>query len=82
MIPLVVSTSQLISSITLAGYAHKSSGDNVVCMWVQLKRWYVSYVWMLQRENSGDGCVLALKYVVCLCKGCNGCCVFCVYCEA
>ena len=25
---------------------------------------------------------LALKYVVCLCRGCDGCCVFCLYCEA
>ena len=28
-------------------------------MGVQLKRWCVSCVWMLQRGNSGDGCVLA-----------------------
>ena len=34
-------------------------GDNVVRMWMQLKRWCVSYVWMLQRGHSGDGCVLA-----------------------
>ena len=30
-----------------------------VTMWVQLKRWCVSCVWMLQRGHSGDGCVLA-----------------------
>ena len=34
--------------------AHKSSGDNVASMWVQLKRWCVSCVWMLQRGHSGD----------------------------
>ena len=27
------------SSITSAGSVHKSSGDNVVRMWVQLKKW-------------------------------------------
>ena len=27
-------------------------------MWVQLKRWCVSCVWMLQRGHSSDGCVL------------------------
>ena len=31
----------------------------MVRMWVQLKRWCVSCVWMLQRGHSGDGCVLA-----------------------
>ena len=41
------------------GSVHKSRGDNVVRMWVQLKRWCVSCVWMLQRGHSGDGCVLA-----------------------
>ena len=29
-------------------------------MSVQLKRWCVSCTWVLQRGNSGDGCVLAL----------------------
>ena len=33
-------------------------------MRVKLKRWCVSCVWVLQREHSGDGCVLALT----LCK--------------
>ena len=28
-------------------------------MWVQLKRWCISCVRMLQRRQSGDGCVLA-----------------------
>ena len=59
--PLLVGGSPMIAlvvhqpaypSITSAGSAHKS----VVRMWVQLKRWCVSCVWMLQ---SGDGCVLA-----------------------
>ena len=44
-------------SITSAGSAHKSSGENVVHMWVQLKRWCV---WMLKMGHSGDGCFLAL----------------------
>ena len=30
----------------------------MVRMWVQLKRWFVSCVWVLQRGNSGDGCDL------------------------
>ena len=42
------------SSITPAGSVHKSRGDSVVRMWVQLKRW-----WVLQRGYSGDGCDLA-----------------------
>ena len=31
----------------------------MVRMWVQLKILCVSCVWMLQRGNNGDGCVLA-----------------------
>ena len=31
----------------------------MVRMWVQLKRWWVSCLWVLQRGNSGDGCDLA-----------------------
>ena len=46
-------------SLTPAGSVHKSRGDSVVRMWVKLKRWCVSCVWVLQRGNSGDGCVLA-----------------------
>ena len=46
------------SPITPAGSVHKSWGDNVVRMWVQLKRECVSCVWMLQRGHSGDECVL------------------------
>ena len=47
------------SSITPAGSVHKSMGDSVMHMWVQLKRWCVSCVWVLQRGHSGDGCDLA-----------------------
>ena len=46
------------SSITPARYIHKSRGDNVVRVWVQLNRWCVSCVWVLQRGHS-DGCDLA-----------------------
>ena len=42
------------SSITPAGSVHKSMGDSVVRMWVQLKRWCVSCVWVLHRGHSGD----------------------------
>ena len=31
-------------AVTPAGFVHKSTGDNVVRMWVQLKRWCVSCV--------------------------------------
>ena len=34
-------------------------GDSVVPMWVQLKIWCVSCVWVLQRGHSGDLCDLA-----------------------
>ena len=49
------STSQLIyplaiSSIIPVGSVHKSRGDSVVRMWVQLKRLWVSCVWVLQRD--------------------------------
>ena len=47
------------SEVTTAGSVHKSRGYNVVCMWVELKRWCVSCVWVLQRGHSGDGCVSA-----------------------
>ena len=47
------------TTITSAWSAHTSSGDNVVRMWVQLRRLCVSCVWILQRGHSGDGCVLA-----------------------
>ena len=48
------------SSISSTESVHKARGDSVVRMWVQLKRWCVSGVWVLQRGNSGDGCDLAL----------------------
>ena len=38
---------------------HTSRGHSAVRMWVQLKRWCASCVWLLQRGNSGDGCNLA-----------------------
>ena len=36
----------------------------MVRMWVQLKRWCASCVWVLQSGHSGDGCDLELT----LCK--------------
>ena len=39
-------------SVTPAGSVHKSRGNNVVCMWVQLNR---SCVWLLQKGHSDDG---------------------------
>ena len=65
MFPLVVhqQTSLAISAVTPAGSVHKSKGDNVVRMWLQLKRLCVSCV-MLQRGHSGDVCDLASS----LCK--------------
>ena len=47
------------NSITPAGSVHKSRGDSVVRMWLQLKRWCVSCVWVLRRVHSGDECDLA-----------------------
>ena len=47
------------SSITQAGSVHKFRGDSVVRMWVQLKRWCVLCVWVLQRGHIGDGCDFA-----------------------
>ena len=43
--------------MTPAGSVHKSRG--VLRMWVKLKRWCVSCVWVLQRGHSRDGCDLA-----------------------
>ena len=57
--PASISLHLASSSITLVGSVHKSRGDSVVRLWVQLKRWRVSCVWMLQRGHSGDGCDLA-----------------------
>ena len=52
--PASLSLHQASSSITPAGSVHKSRGNSVVRMGVQLKRW-----WVLQRGHSGDGCDLA-----------------------
>ena len=57
--PVSFSVHLASSAATPAGSVHKSRGDNVVRMWVQLKRLCVSCVWMLQWGHSGDGCVLA-----------------------
>ena len=47
------------SSITPALSVHQSMCDSVVRMWVQLKKWCVSCVWVLHRGHSGDVCDLA-----------------------
>ena len=59
MFPLVVHqpASPSIWPATPAGSVHKSRGDNVVRMWVQLKRICVSCV--IQRGHSCDEYVLA-----------------------
>ena len=57
--PASLSLSMVKSSITPVGSVHKSRGDTVVRMWVQLKRWCVSCVWVLQRGHSSYGCDLA-----------------------
>ena len=62
--PVSLSVHLASSAVTPAGYVHKSRGDNEVRMWVQLKRWCVSCVWVLQRGNIGVGFVLASS----LCK--------------
>ena len=54
--PISLSLHLASTSITPAGSVHKSRGDSVVRMWVQLKRWCV---WLLQRGHSGDRCDLA-----------------------
>ena len=45
--------------MSLAGSVHNSRGDNVVRMWVKLKRWCVSCVWVFQMGHSDDECDLA-----------------------
>ena len=57
--PASISLHLASNSITTVGSVQKSRGDSVVRMWVQLKRWCVSCVWVLQRGHSGDGCDLA-----------------------
>ena len=56
--PASISLHLASSSITPAWSIHKSRGDSVVRMLVQLKRWCVLCVWVLQRGYSGDGCDL------------------------
>ena len=62
--PASISLHLASNFITPAGSVHKSRDDSVVPMWVQLKRWCVSCVWVLQRGHGGDGCDLASN----LCK--------------
>ena len=57
--PASISLHLISSFITPAGSVHKSRGDSVVRIWVQLMKWCVSCVWVLQRGNSGDVCDLA-----------------------
>ena len=57
--PASISLHLASNSITPAGSVHKSMGDSVVRMRVQLKRWCESCVWVLQRGHSVDGCDLA-----------------------
>ena len=57
--PASISLHLASSSITPMGSVHIYRGDSMVRMWVQLKRWCVSCVWVLQRGHSGDGCDLA-----------------------
>ena len=56
--PASISVHLASSTVTPAGSVHKSRGDNVVHMWVQLKRLCVSCVSVLQRGHSGDVCDL------------------------
>ena len=49
------------SAVTPAGSVHKSRGDNVVRMWMQLKRWCGSCVWMLQRGLASTLCKYDLR---------------------
>ena len=57
--PASISLHLASSSITPAGRVHKSRGDSVVRMLLQLKRWCLSCVWVLQRGHSGHGYDLA-----------------------
>ena len=63
-LPRSMSTSQLLHPYGQqfhhsAGFVHKSRGDNVLPMRVQLKRWRVSCGWVLQRGLNGAGYDLA-----------------------
>ena len=57
--PASISLHLASNSITPAGSVHKSKGDSVVRMLVELKRRCVSRVWVLQMGHIGDGCGLA-----------------------
>ena len=57
--PASISLYLASNSITPAGSVHKSRGDSVVRTWMQLKRWCVLCVWVLQRGHSSDECDLA-----------------------
>ena len=60
--PASISLHLVSSSIIPAESVHKSRGDSVVRMWVQLKRWCV---WVLKRGHNGDGCDLASTLCKC-----------------
>ena len=49
----------LLSTHSLDPCLWGESDHPMLRMWVQLKRWCASGVWVLQRGHSGDGCVLA-----------------------
>ena len=57
--PFSLSLHLASNSISPAGSVLKFRGDSVVRMWVQLKKWCVSCVWVLQMGHSADGCDLA-----------------------
>ena len=46
-----------------AGTVNKSRRDRFVCMCVQLNRWFVVCVSVLQRVHNGEVCVFALTCV-------------------
>ena len=61
-----------------------------VCIWrifvfmsVILTVWGSVRIFVVQRPLSKIiFCLVVLKHLVCLCKGCDGCCAFYFYCEA
>ena len=55
--PVSYSVHLASSAVTPAGSVHKSRGDNVVLMWVQLKKCVMCV--SVQKGHSGDECVLA-----------------------
>ena len=60
--PASISLHLASNSITPSGSVHKSRGDSVVRMWVQLKRWCVSCV-----------CRVCVVCVSCVCRVCVVC---------